>query len=238
MSVTVYATIPCDEADDFDGIVTNGWGAAWFDDEHNAAGDAAFVVTFVGEDHWAYGHKMLGTSIGNEDYFRIGFWMRYDESGDFPASAPGVVKSSTSTIRLFDTVNTKILSLFIDGVEDPDPPPEEYPFRFVTNAGATAAAGTFEPGWKYGTYHYIELFGYVHATEGWVEIWEGGKCHLSLHDICTYTGSAWNQIRVGSNFNNDENFFAYVFDDIVVDDGQPPDAAVPHYVVMQSRRLR
>ena len=219
--MAIYGSTSCDSSATFTGLVTSGDGLVGFDNVNEREGTACFYTDMDGAAGYAYGYVDLATAIGDGDYFHIGGWMWFARELDFATPTTPVLSSAMACIRLYDTTGGKVIYLNITETAGGS---GYHSWRVATNAGV-GAGETFDPGWYRGLWRYINIYGYIDNSAGWVQVWEDGTNHCELTGIDTYPGNDWDRLILGSTFENDaENEICYVFDDFIVDDEASPAA--------------
>ena len=217
--MAIYGSTSCDSSATFTGLVTSGDGTAGFDNVNEREGTACFYTEMDNTAGYAYGYVDLATAIGDGDYFHIGGWMWFARDWDFATPSTPMLSSAMACVRLYDTVGGKVLYLNITATVGAG---GEFEWRMATNAGV-AAGSNFDPGWWRGVWRYIDIYGYVHNTDGWFQCWEDGTKHLEVTGADTYPGNAWDRLTLGSTSeSNPANDICFVFDDFIVDDEASP----------------
>ena len=218
--MAVYGSTNCDASGSFTGIVTTGDGSTGFDNVNEREGVACFYADGDGAAGTAYGYLDLTTDIGDGDYFHIGGWHWFARDWDFSTPSNPVISSNQVALALHDTVNSKNI-WFVqvhDGNKDAG---GHSKWQVVCSIGSDSANG--EPGWIRGVWRAIHIYGYVHNTAGWLQLWEDGTCWIEITGIDTYPGSDWDRLTLGFAFEGAAaNDVCHVFDDFIVDDEASP----------------
>lgn len=221
--MAIYGATNCDEAGSFTSIVTNGDGVAGFDNVDEQEGVACFYTDMGGIAGYAYSVLALDTDIGDGDYFHIGGHLFHNRDYDFsvPGRAAPILDSPMVAIGLYSSGASKSIRFYTRN----DLGGSGYAnWTLWSNAlGAGEDKVTFDPSWGPGFWRYPHIYGYIHETEGWLQVREGGVTLAEITGIDTYPGSDWDRLVLGPTYEaHAVNEIFYAFDDFIVDDEASP----------------
>jgi len=217
---TTYGSTTCDGSGTFTGLNTGGDGLVGFDSSNQQEGVACLYTEMNGTAGYAYAYLDLSTPIGNGDYFHIGGWLWFARDWDFETPHSEHIEGSTSVpaIELYSTGSIKQIRLMC---RPSQPAPSRHYWLIHSNIGNNI--DIFDAGWHYGAWYYIDIYGYVDNTAGWVQVWENGIKRAEIAGIDTYSGSDWDRLILGASYENSAGTdICFVFDDFVVNDDASP----------------
>ena len=214
------APIACDALANFtSSTVTGGVGAHGIDTTHEQEGTGCYYVAISNAAGVAYSEKTLTSNIVNGSYWHLGFHLWHAKDYDFETPSALDNANYIRCIGIYDTVNDKRLGVQVEAT-----PSATFGRQWtIASTAGTYAVKAFDPGWARAAWKYIDIYGYVHNTAGWLQMWENGTKWCEVTGIDTYPGNDWNRLVLGSSWEGAAaNEVCYVFDDFVVDDEASP----------------
>ncbi len=212
------APIVCDALGNFTSNTTSGTGSNGIDTDDEQEGTGCYWTHVGFGAGTAYSTKTLTSNIGNGAYWHLGFYHYFDKS----AFGGGQQLNNNNYVRcigLYDTANNKRLGMRVDATPGAV---AGRVWRIASTAGTTVSVA-FDPAWTHDSWRWIDMYGYIDDSAGWMQLWEGGTLWAEFTGADTRSVADFNAINVGINYRqdtDDEVFFA--FDYIVCDDDRSP----------------
>lgn len=174
---------------------------------------------------WAWGYKDLGAALPLGSKFRIATrFMLVRDGDDWPSVLGPVVTAGTQAhiIRAENAAASQ--GAYLQIISDAG---SQYTkkFRFGTNVGATAWC-YFNQGFQPGVWYLLELFYYMHNTDGYGQIYVNGSKKAEFSGVDTYGGDI-GRLRLGPSWKGSSVTRLCTYFDVLAWDDQesplPPD---------------
>lgn len=222
--MAVYGTNVCDASGTFTTMAKTGDGNYDFDTVNKQEGSASVYFESNGLAGTAYGISTLSSNIASGNYFHASFDFAFMRAWDWATPSEPAMSASQACWQLYSSGAAKAIWLTIRSTKDGS---GKYNWYAMVQDGDYQ---DFSPGWVRAAWKDIDIYGYVHNTAGWIQLWEGGKKLVEITGQDTYFGSDYDQVRLGVvSEAAAASDWCFQFDNLVVNDDASPQPPASGY---------
>ena len=216
---TTYLDFDCDLLGDFDSTSITGTGSMGTETTYQDEGAGCIWGDVNSGAGSAYGLVALAVNIGLGDYFHAAVSLWFNDDATFPTGNPPDMSDHAAPWWLISSpshLGVRMLETF-DG-------DSAHQWELHSNAGGGSDAVVFEPGHLRSAWKRYHVYGYVHDSAGYLQLWVDGVKLAEITGIDTYPGAVYDTVAAGliARGNVTGTDIGFGVDAIVINDDLSP----------------